>query len=110
MALRRFGDKLCADALEVDGGGLVIWVLGDELAIEGVLEDCLTKAPGAGELDVYLSGGAVGDGEAPLNFDGDTVVLFERRKRRRGNPRQMGLSRWRPFGSLQPAEVDRFTV
>ena len=33
-----------ADALEQDGGGLVVGILGDEFAFEGFLEDGLTEA------------------------------------------------------------------
>ena len=33
-----------ADALEEDGGGFVVGVLGDEFAFEGFLEDGLTEA------------------------------------------------------------------
>ena len=35
-----------ADAFEEDGGGLVVGVLGDESAFEGLLEDGLTEAGG----------------------------------------------------------------
>ena len=37
-----------ADAVEEDGGGLVVGVLGDEFAFEGFVEDGLAEAGGAG--------------------------------------------------------------
>ena len=45
----RAGD---ADAVEQDGCGFVVGVLGDELAFEGFLEDGLAEAGGAVKVGV----------------------------------------------------------
>jgi hypothetical protein len=71
------------DAREQFAGGLVVGVLGDELAGEGAGEDGLAEGGAAEEvaLDGLLQG--VEDGEAALDFGDDAELFFQRRQRDR---------------------------
>jgi len=75
--------ELGSDALEEDAGGLVVEVLGDELAFEGALEDGLAEALGAFEVGVDGGFELADDGEAAVDFGDDAVLFGERWDRNR---------------------------
>ena len=50
-----------ADAFEQDGCGFVVGVLRDQLSFEGLLEDGLAEAGGAGGKRLTILGRAIGE-------------------------------------------------
>ena len=64
-----------ADALQQDGGGFVVGVLGHKLAGESLFEDALAEAVGPFEAGVHGGLGLLDDGHLALDL-GDDAVLF----------------------------------